>query len=401
MKIQNVLVSAGVVLLLAGCGGSTEPGGGVSGMSKAALGAMLFKDTNLSQPAGQSCESCHSLTLLTAGSGVVGRGFADPDASAGAPVSKGAITATFGDRNAPTAGYARFSPDFQYDVTNARYLGGQFLDGRALNLEEQAKGPFLNPKEMANTKQGVVDAVKAASYATAFKAIYGASSLDNVDTAYNFIADAIATFERTPMFAPFTSKYDAVMAGYETFTASEERGFNLFRLDASGASKGKCAECHKLEKSGGSSGDLFTDFSYWNIGVPQNPANPAGTTATGFTDTGLAANPNLTTSVAAEKGKFKVPTLRNVELTAPYMHNGVLGTLKEVMNFYNVRDNPCFDSSTDTGSNGLILCWPNSMPPEVTENVESTFTGGLSLNEQEIDDLVAFMKTLTDGYSAP
>ena len=400
MKTLTILAAVGVALSLAGCGGSADDTTTTElpGMSKAALGAMLFRDTNLSEPAGQSCESCHGTTLLS-GDNAAARAFADPNSSVTMPVSEGAVTGVFGDRNAPTAAYAMFAPRFQYDSANSRYIGGQFLDGRAADLAEQAMGPFLNPKEMNNTRQGVVEAVRSAPYARAFKAVYGATSLDDTDTAYGFIADAIATFERTQMFAPFTSKYDAVQAGSATFTASEQRGFDLFRIDSNGSSKAKCAECHKLEKSGGSAGDLFTDFSYWNIGVPQNPNNPAGTAATGFVDIGLAANPNLSTSVAAERGKFKVPTLRNVELTAPYMHNGVFGNLKEVVNFYNVRENPCFDNSTDTGSNGLIACWPNSLPPEVTENVESTFTGGLSLTEQDIDDLIAFMKTLTDGYT--
>lgn len=383
------MVFAGVcvVLLLVGCGGDStdDPAGpGGPGMTKAALGAMLYKDTNLSEPAGQSCETCHSL--------LPGDGFADPDSTNASPVSEGAISGEFGDRNAPTAAYAMFSPDFHYDTTtdpaNPRYIGGQFLDGREADLEGQAKGPFLNPKEMANTKQGVVDAVRAASYATGFKAVYGASSLDDVNTAYDFIADAIATFERTAMFAAFSSKFDYCPDDQSCLSPSEKRGFDLFQIDG----KGKCAECHKLEKIDGSSGVLFTDFSYWNIGVPQNPNNPAGTAATGFVDIGLAANPNLTTSANAERGKFKVPTLRNVEQTAPYMHNGSLATLEQVVNFYNERDpKNCFGNAVP-----FVDCWPD---PEVADNLDDTFSGDLLLSVEEEADLVAFMKTLTDGYS--
>ncbi|MCF6361779.1 MAG: c-type cytochrome [Gammaproteobacteria bacterium] len=395
MKKLRVFAGVCAVLLLMGCGGgdSDDPAGpGEPGMTKAALGAMLYKDTNLSNPVGQSCETCHSL--------LPGDGFADPDSTHTSPVSEGAVSGEFGDRNAPTAAYARFSPDFHYDTTtdrdNPRYIGGQFLDGREADLEGQAKGPFVNPKEMANTKQGVVDAVRVASYATGFKAVYGASSLDDVDTAYDLIADAIATFERTALFAPFTSKFDVCPDDQSCFSLSEKRGFDLFQIDG----KGKCAECHKLEKIGGSSGVLFTDFSYWNIGVPQNSNNPAGTVATGFTDVGLAANPNLTTSSDLEKGKFKVPTLRDVEQTAPYMHNGVFATLTEVMNFYNVREIVCADPTiTDTGRNDFIACWPSTLPPEVEDNLDVTFSGDLLLDEQDIIDLVAFMKTLTDGYT--
>ena len=393
MKKQRVFAGVCVVLLLAACGGGGADDPGESGMTKVALGEMLYKDTNLSSPAGQSCETCHSL--------LSGDGFADPDSTQTRPVSEGAVSGEFGDRNAPTAAYAMFSPDFHYDTTdsaNPRYIGGQFLDGREADLEGQAKGPFVNPQEMANTKQGVVDAVRAASYAAGFKAVYGASSLDDVDTAYDLIADAIAAFERTAMFASFTSKFDACPDDQSCLSPSEKRGFDLFQIDG----KGKCAECHKLEKIGGSSGVLFTDFSYWNIGVPQNSNNPAGTAATGVVDIGLAANPNLVASAPAsgERGKFKVPTLRNVELTAPYMHNGVFETLTEVMNFYNVRENPCFDPAiTDTGRNGFIACWPSTLPPEVEDNLDVTFSGDLLLDAQDVDDLVAFMKTLTDGYT--
>ncbi len=357
-------------------------------MTKALLGEMLYKDTNLSSPAGQSCETCHSL--------LPGDGFADPDSTQTSPVSEGAVSGEFGDRNAPTAAYAMFSPDFHYDTTdpaNPRYIGGQFLDGREADLEGQAKGPFLNPQEMANTKQGVVDAVRAASYAKGFRAVYGASSLDDVDTAYDFIADAIATFERTAIFAPFTAKFDVCPDEQSCLSPSEKRGFDLFQIDG----KGKCAECHKLEKIDGSAGVLFTDFSYWNIGVPKNPNHPSGTA---FVDEGLAANPNLTTPSDLEKGKFKVPTLRNVALTAPYMHNGVFATLTEVVNFYNVREIVCADPTvTETGRNGFITCWPSTLPPQVEDNLDVTFSGDLLLNEQDIIDLVAFMETLTDGYT--
>ncbi len=404
MKKQIVAVAGlSVALLLAGCGGGTDdPGGGPggSGMTKSALGAMLYKDTNLSKNGNQSCESCHSLDLLTGGSGTTARAFADPGSSVSNPVSEGSDNGVFGDRNAPTAAYAMFSPDFHYDTTtdpaNPRYIGGQFLDGRAVDLAEQAKGPFLNPKEMNMADEAAVVAkVRDAGYAAMFRQVFGASSLDvgNEATAYNQIAEAIAEFERTPMFAPFSSKFDAVQAGLATFTSEEQNGFDLFQVDG----KAKCAECHKLERAGGSSGVLFTDFSYWNIGVPQNPNNPAGTTATGFTDTGLAANPQVIADgrVASERGKFKVPTLRNVELTAPYMHNGVLETLEQVVNFYNTRDtNNCW-SNTQTP---FVDCWPD---PEVSDNLDVTFSGDLLLTAQEESDLVAFMKTLTDGYFTP
>lgn len=403
MKKQIAFAGLSVALLLAGCGGNStdDPmSHGGSGMTKAALGAMLYRDTNLSSPPGQSCESCHSLTLLS-GTNASAPAFADPASRVDAPVSEGAVSGVFGDRNAPTAAYAMFAPDFQYDTSDPdpnkhRYIGGQFLDGRAVDLKEQAKGPFLNPKEMNMADEATVVAkVRDAAYAGMFKQVFGSSSLDvgNEAAAYDQIAEAIAAFESTAMFAPFSSKFDAVQAGRATFTDAEQRGFDLFQIDG----KGKCAECHKLERRGGSSGVLFTDFSYWNIGVPQNPNNPAGTKASGFTDIGLAANPQVISDGRApsERGKFKVPTLRNVELTAPYMHNGALETLEQVVSFYNTRDtNNCW-SNTQVP---FVDCWPD---PEVTDNLDVTFSGDLLLSAQEEADLVAFMRTLTDGYFSP
>ncbi len=192
------------ILTLAGCGG----GGGSSPSTvdiqklKQELGAKIFADTNLSEPVGQSCASCHD--ALT--------GFADPDVDSTNPVSEGAVTGRFGNRNAPTAAYTSLIPDF--GTNNAgEFVGGQFVDGRATNLVEQAKLPFLNPLEMANLdKASVINKIRNAAYAAQFEQVYGAGSLDNTDTAFDQVADAIAAFEGTDEFSPFTSKFDYFLA---------------------------------------------------------------------------------------------------------------------------------------------------------------------------------------------
>ncbi|MEE4236864.1 MAG: cytochrome-c peroxidase [Anderseniella sp.] len=126
------------------------------------LGRMLFNDPQLSEPAGQSCASCHDANFAAT----------DPDQST--PTSQGVNPRLFGSRNTPTATYAAFSPAFHFDQEEGQHEGGQFLDGRAATLEEQAKGPFLNPLEMANTsRQQVVDKVRAAEYAPLFRKVYG------------------------------------------------------------------------------------------------------------------------------------------------------------------------------------------------------------------------------------
>jgi cytochrome c peroxidase len=337
-------------------------------VTKTVLGKLLYFDTNLSTPAGQSCASCHAPDS----------GFADPDHDL--PVSRGVIFDRFGNRNSPTAAYMAFSPDFHYDADDGVFVGGQFWDGRAKDLVEQAKGPFLNPLEMNNADEAeVVGKVAASEYAALFERVYGVGALDDVATAYGQIAEAIAAYEKSAEVNRFTSKFDAVMAGKATFTAAEQRGLELF----DDPEKGNCAACH-VSTGSGSTPALFTDFTYDNLGVPRNPDNPflklpAALNPDGadFIDLGLGG----VLKDAAENGKFKVPTLRNIAVTAPYMHNGVFATLQEVVEFYNARDLGGFPA------------------PEVAENVNTEELGDLGLTEDEILDLVAFLETLTDGYA--
>ena len=184
--------------------------------------------------------------------------------------------------------YASSIPEFKYNIIDG-YIVGQVVDGRASNLVEQAKGHFLNDKEMAHTSElDVIQKISNASYATQFEEVYGSGSLGNVSEAYKQVADAIAAFESTSKFSLFTSNFDYVMTGAATFTTAEQTGFNLFKTTG----KGKCGECHKLEPA---NAPLFTNFTYFNIGTPINPNNPDSSI-----DIGLAGNANITTSAAAE-----------------------------------------------------------------------------------------------------
>lgn len=344
---------------------ATLPDGALQTLTEE-LGRRLYFDTNLSTPAGQSCASCH----------LPSAGFADPDHLS--PTSQGAVRGRFGNRNAPSAAYAQFAPRFQFNPLRGHpFVGGQFWDGRANFLEDQAKAPFLNPLEMNNPdKASVVNKVRASTYAPLFRLVYGPAAFDDVDTAYDSVTQAIATFERTPTFAPFTSKYDFYLQGKAQLTAQELRGLALFNDPERAA----CSDCHV---SGGSK-PLFTNFNYGNLGVPRNPRNAYyrmspdyNPLAGDWVDHGLGGVLGL----ASEEGKFKVPTLRNVALTAPYMHNGYFTDLRSVVRFYNTRDVP------EAG-------WPE---PELNVNVDHS-VGDIGLTDQEVDDMVAFLYTLTDGY---
>lgn len=353
---------------------------------KAQLGQKLFFDTTLSEPAGQACSTCHNPT----------QAFTDADKTK--PTSKGVIAGLQGNRNTPTAMYSAFAPAFHFDRGAGLYIGGQFLDGRAATLTDQAKGPFINPIEMANPDSAaVVEKVRNTDYANLFDQIYGANALSNTTQAYDRIADAIAAFERSPVLNRFTSKYDFYLFGRAKLTQQERRGLNVFEAD----DKGNCAACHP-NRPMNNTPPLFTDHSYDNLGVPKNPANPFyaldsqfNPDGRYFVDTGLGKVLDL----PSEDGKIKVPTLRNIAVTAPYMHNGYFKTLTGLVSFYSNRDikRQCRNPLTTEAKALAQNCWPS---PEVNSNVNHAELGSLKLSTQEINDLVAFLKTLTDGYKS-
>jgi len=355
---------------------------------KVALGEAIFFDTDLSLPRGQSCASCHEPAV----------GFSELDGSL--PVSQGAILSRFGNRGAQSVSYAMFAPPLHYDPTmrpgimEGMYIGGLFWDGRADTLEEQAKQPFLNPLEMHNPDaKTVVLTVRGAAYHGLFEEVFGPISLKEIDAAYDQIAQALGAYMRSPEVNPFSSKFDYFLAGVVELSEAELRGYALF------TGKARCFNCHPAQSTVAGVPPLFTNFGHQNLGVPRRtdlpyydlpPAlNPQGHD---YIDYGLGEHLRgigVAEDLAAkEDGKFKIPTLRNVGVTAPYVHNGVHLTLYDVVNFNNTRDEPWAD-------------WP---PAEVPRNVHrhpmpmpGTF-GRLGLTAQEVDDIVTFLHTLTDGY---
>jgi cytochrome c peroxidase len=340
------------------------------------LGKYLFFDTNLSDPPGQSCASCHGPSVGYTG--------ANPAINATGAVYKGAVPGRFGNRKPPSAAYAGDSPILHLDGT--KWVGGMFWDGRATGwvlgdpLAEQAQGPFLNPLEQNNSsEQAVINKVLASSYATLFQQV-----CTDPTTYYECIGRAIAAYERSAEVNSFTSKYDYWLTGKVELTDQEQLGMALFN------GKANCANCHVAP--------LFTDFTYDNLGVPRNPLNPFYNEPTwnpqgvNWTDLGLGgflkAGGYDPTIYEAEWGKHKVPTLRNVALAPTsdfikaYSHNGYFKSLEEIVHFYNTRD--------VTGAG-----WP---APEVADNVNTTEMGNLKLNAGEELAIVAFLKTLSDGY---
>jgi cytochrome c peroxidase len=289
------------------------------------------------------------------------------------------------DRNVPTASYVAFIPEFGTVIEDGEtlFVGGQFLDGRSKDLKAQAGDPFLNPDEMQMESQSeVIDRVKENTlYLTKFEKVYGDDVFADVNKTYDALKDAIAAFEKTDFFAPFDSKYDRMLAGTYTFTDDEQAGMELFADEK----RANCVACHPLLTEEGTAGH-FTDFTYDNLGVPANTAlRQANGKGEEFIDHGLLANKDVNDT--SLDGAFRVTTLRNIEVTGPYMHNGVFKDLKTVVHFYNTRDvagaiNP------ETGNP-----WRK---PEVPATMNRDELGDLGLSDEEEDLIVSFLKTLSD-----
>jgi len=373
------------------------------------LGENLYFDENLSSPGGQSCASCHDPNF----------GFVDPDSEL--PVSAGILPDRFGGRNSPSAAYAMYAPTMSIEVEGLTF-GGQFWDGRATGevlgdpLADQALGPFLNPVEMANNnKSQVVTSVANSAYADLFKSVWDLDNFKETEIVYDYIALSIAAFERTVLFAPFSSEYDAYLQdclnlggakddcamgignkarkASSIFSDEEWRGLKLFMTenDNDGNLTKKegamCVACHIAEwtpasdnvivpewSPDGSIPPMFTDFTFDNLGVPKNTEFPLS--ATSPPDLGLG----VVNHIPEDNGKFKVMSLRNIGKTGPYAHNGFFKTLEDITHFYNTRD--------------VSSEWPLA---ELPATINITELGNLGLSDDDEKALVAFMKTLSDN----
>lgn len=345
-----------------------------------AWGEALFVDTNLSKNRTEACATCHDPAA----------GFSDPrETAVGRAVSLGDDGASLGDRNAPTASYARFSPPFGR-TADGKWQGGQFHDGRAATLADQAKGPPLNPIEMGMPDVAAVAARLRENprYVATLAALRpGADDA----AAFDAMAEAIAAYEASDTFSPFDSKYDRFLRGEAKLTDQEELGRLLFFSNQFT----NCNLCHQLRGTPGAEEETFSNYQFHNIGVPANRAvRAANGAAPDPVDRGLLENPAV--SDPAEAGKIKVPTLRNVAVTGPYMHNGVFADLRTVILFYNSYNTrrPERHINPETGA-------PFD-PPEVAQNLSRTeLETGPALDDQRIDALVAFLKTLTDARYEP
>jgi cytochrome c peroxidase len=390
------------------------------------LGKSIFFDDDLSRNRNQSCAFCHGPEV----------GFTGPlsDVNEGGAVYPGSVTDRFGNRKPPSAAYATPSPilHFVIEKKEALWVGGNFWNGRATGdvlgnpAADQALGPFLNPDEQALADEACVIhricTAPALEYPVSFEDVWGTGACGitwptdvdtecaagntvtlsdadrkKVDQAYDQVGLSIAAFEASSEVNQYSSKFDAYLAGMVKLTQEERKGLNLFK------GKGKCSRCHVLDAGPNGEPPLLTDFTFDNLGVPANPENPAGS---GFVDLGLGGflgDAGYTEYAAENMGKQKVPTLRNVDkrpsdgFVKAFGHNGYFKSLEGIVHFYNTRDVKPTCPGAYTEAQALSAdCWPAA---EVLDNVNTSELGDLRLKPSQEALIVAFLKTLSDGYT--
>lgn len=339
------------------------------------LGRMLYFDVNLSNNRTQSCATCHDPSV----------GFVDPrDNEVNGMASLGDNQHSFGSRHAPAVAYASFSPDFHFDNKQQVFVGGQFWDGRAKNLIQQAGLPVLNPREMGMPSKAAVVArlQENTTYKSLFNQHFGEHIWHQPEQAFLTMSQAIAAFEASSEVSPFDSKYDRYLAGNYQLTAQEELGMALFFSN----NNTNCHACHMLKQPEASQ-ETFSNYQFYNIGTPSNMAlNTAKGISEHAIDQGLLANPAI--QDPDQLGKFKVPSLRNVAITGPYMHNGVFSKLSTVLAFYNQLHKPDHKLNPETGKPWRTAAVPTTVNSELSK--------GKALSETKLIALEAFLRTLTD-----
>ena len=355
------------------------------------LGRKMFFDPKLSGSGKVSCATCHDPRFA----------YGPPNAFSVQRAGKGMTRS--GMRAVPSLRYLQAIPAFtehSFEETNGDDsvdngpTGGLTWDGRVDRGRDQARVPLLSPYEMANENPAAVVArVRKASYSAAFRGL-------DTDVAFALILEALEAWEQKPQeFYPYSSKYDAWLAGKAKLSDPEMRGLKLFTTP----DKGNCARCHIASRGANGTPPQFTDYGLIAIGAPRNAEIPANSDARWY-DLGMCGPQRTDLRSRGEYcGRFMTPTLRNVALRQVFFHNGVFHSLRDVIRFYVERDtNP--EKWYRREADGSIIKF-DDLPPEYRGNVDRDPPFGRmpgakpALTEEEMGDLIAFLKTLTDGFS--
>ncbi|HWT38962.1 MAG TPA: cytochrome c peroxidase, partial [Paraburkholderia sp.] len=269
---------------------------------------------------------------------------------------------------------------------------------RVNRARDQARMPLTSSFEMGSSAQKVAAAVKAAPYANQFRDAFGEHVFDSDDTVFKAVLQALEVFQQTPeLFYPYTSKYDAYLAGKAQLTKAELHGLQLFNDET----KGNCASCHISQRAFDGAPPAFTDFGLIALGVPRNRMLSVNRDPH-FYDLG-ACGPERSDLKGQDEfcGIFRTPTLRNVALRKTFFHNGIYHSLDDVVRFYAQRDTnpekfyPVVKGKVQKFDDLPKKYWANlnTDPPFDRKPGDKP-----ALDESEIGDVVAFLKTLTDGY---
>ena len=376
----------------------------------AALGRELFFDPSLSASGRMACATCHDPR------------HAYGPADARAMQSGGAQLTLAGRRTVPSLRYTlKHTPLWakQYQAsavervteTDSAPVGGFDWDGRFNTLREQSASPLLTDFEMGNASLSeLATRLQRASYAGRLRKLFGAQIFDDPPGLMAGVLQAIERFELDDeSVRPFSSRYDGWLEGKASLSAAEQRGLRMFNDPL----KGNCNACHSSALGADGSHPLFTDFSYAALGVPRNPEIPANADV-GYFDLGLCGP--LRVDLVAERrwcGMFKTPTLRNAAARSVFFHNGRVHTLRDAVRFYAERDlHPerwyPHAAQGDRGAAADAVLKFDDLPAALRGNVnrrevplQLRVGDAPLLSEADIDDLVAFIATLTDADVAP
>ena len=361
--------------------------------SLADLGRRVFFDPSLSASGQMACATCH-----------------DPRYAYGPPPGKGITSGgphldRGGTRAVPSLRYLHRVPPFS-EITrfadgDVGPAGGFTWDGRAGTLRDQARIPLLAANEMANSSAAeVVAKLEKAYYAADFREAFGTDVFQHPERAFEAVLSALDAFQQVPKeFYPFNSKYDAFLRGELELSEQEERGVALFKDPV----KGNCASCHVVLSRAGQP-PVFTDYDFLNVGVPRNPRIAANSDP-GYFDLGLCGPARRDLASSRQFcGFFRAPTMRNVARRDCFFHNGVFNSLRDVLRFYVERDlHP--EKYYSRNPDGSVHKF-DDLPPGYADNVDRDAPldrvagGSPALTESEMDDLIAFLETLNDGYGA-
>lgn len=368
-----------------------------SAASMTDIGRALFFDASLSASGKLACAGCHD----------PGRAFGPPNDS---PVQRGGRDGQrYGVRAVPSLKYTQNIPPFTEhyfddegdDGLDQGPAGGRTWDGRAQSAHDQARLPLLSPFEMADASvDEVVAKVQRAPYAARIRDAFGARVFDDKAQAFKAVLLSLETFQQSPAeFYPYSSKYDAWLRRETSLSAAELRGLAAFNDPA----RGNCARCHPSGMRNGAF-PQFTDFGFAALGAPRNPAIPANADRRYF-DLGLCGPQRTDLTDKKEYcGMFRTPSLRNVATRRVFFHNGVAHRLEDAVRFYAERDTE--PQKWYAAKDGVTAKF-DDLPAQYQGNVDAQAPFGRhlgdapALSQPEIDDVVAFLQTLTDGYTPP